>query len=45
MEISTVNTFAKFFSKTEMRNMAGAGGRNQENVFALVGVIKFTGIN
>ena len=46
METTTsVNPSGMFFSKEEPRNMAGSRGRNQENVFTLVGMIKFRRIN
>lgn len=32
---TSVSTFEKFFSKRELRNMAGAGERDEENMFML----------
>lgn len=40
MERTSVNTSGKFSSEKELKNIAGTGGRNQENMFMLVGVIK-----
>ena len=45
METTSVNPSGKFSSEKELKNIAGAGGRNQENRFLLVGVIKSRRIN